>query len=137
MLASLLGCSYEAIVIDNDMHGCIQRVLRGIEVTDETLSYDVIRETVQGPGHYLGQPQTLALMRSEYLYPEVASRETVEDWEEQGSPDITQVAHRRVREMLTSHYPRTIEPAIDQQIRERFPIMLDPKEMEPGNGRWD
>jgi trimethylamine--corrinoid protein Co-methyltransferase len=137
MLASLLGCSYEAILIDNDMHGCIQRVLRGIEVTDETLSYDVIRETVQGPGHYLGQPQTLALMRSEYLYPELASRETVEDWEEQGSPDITQVAHGRVREMLSSHYPRTIEPAVDQRIRERFPIMLDPEEMEPGNGRWD
>ena len=47
------------MVIDNDMIGNIQRIIRGIEVTDETLSVDVINEAVHGVGHYLGNEQTL------------------------------------------------------------------------------
>jgi trimethylamine--corrinoid protein Co-methyltransferase len=137
MLGSIMGCSYESILIDNDMHGNIMRALRGIEVTDETLSYEVIRDVVHGPGHFLGQPQTLELMRSEYLYPEISDRSPIDDWEERGSPDIADVARIRVREMLSSYYPEYIEPAIDKKIRERFPILLDPADMQAGNGRWD
>ena len=36
MLASLVGVSYEALVIDNDMLGLVQRTLRGIEVTGDS-----------------------------------------------------------------------------------------------------
>ena len=68
-------------MIDNDMLGNVQRLLRGIEVTEETLSYKVIEDTVFGIGHYLNQPQTLALMQTEYLYPEVADRRTPGEWE--------------------------------------------------------
>ena len=37
MTATIMGCSYEAMIIDNDMLGNVQRLVRGIEVTDETL----------------------------------------------------------------------------------------------------
>ncbi|MCP4982323.1 MAG: trimethylamine methyltransferase, partial [Gammaproteobacteria bacterium] len=74
MLGSLMGCSFEALMIDNDMLGMAQRVVAGIEVNDETLSLEVIREVALGPGHYLGQPQTLELMETDYLYPDLADR---------------------------------------------------------------
>jgi trimethylamine--corrinoid protein Co-methyltransferase len=76
MMASLMGCSFEAMVIDNDMLGNVSRMLRGIEVTDETLSFETIREVVHNPGHFLGHPQTLSLMESEFLYPGVSDRRT-------------------------------------------------------------
>src|SRR5207253_5242023 len=41
---SLLGFCLESLLIDNDMLGSINRKVRGIEVNDETLSLDVIRE---------------------------------------------------------------------------------------------
>jgi len=137
MMASIMGCSYESILIDNDMHGCIMRALRGIEVTDETLSYEVIRDVVKGPGHFLGQPQTLELMRSEYLYPGIADRSSIADWQDRAAPDIAETAHRRVHEMLSSHYPQYIGPATDKKIRARFPILLTAAEMHPDNGRWN
>ena len=62
MLGSLMGCAFEKLVIDNDMLGMVLRTVRGIEVTDETLSLDAIKEVALDPGHYLGHPQTLALM---------------------------------------------------------------------------
>jgi trimethylamine--corrinoid protein Co-methyltransferase len=119
------------------MLGNVQRLLRGIEVTDETLSYEVIERTVFGTGHYLNQPQTLALMQTEYLYPEVADRRTPGEWEAGGKEDICELAHARVRNVLSSHYPENIPPEADRKIRDRFPIRLDPNEMQAGNGRWE
>ncbi|MDX1401592.1 MAG: trimethylamine methyltransferase family protein, partial [Kiloniellales bacterium] len=42
MLASILSSSKEAFVIDNDMLGMINRTVRGIEVTEDTLSFKEI-----------------------------------------------------------------------------------------------
>jgi len=136
MVGSLMGCSFEALVIDNDMLANVLRTVRGIEITDETLSYAIIDEVVHGEGHFLRQPQTLELMRSEYAYPEISDRGTPSDWEEQGSPDVRQRAGDRVQRLLADHYPEYIEPSIDRKIRERFPIVLAAEDMRPGNGRW-
>jgi hypothetical protein len=39
--------------------------------------------------------------------------------------------------MLSSHYPEYVDPAADARIRDKFPIMLKPEDMKPGNDRWD
>jgi len=136
VVGSLIGQSFEGMIIDNDMIGNIQRLLRGIEVTDETLSYDVINEAVFGIGHYLGNQQTLELMQSEYLYPQIADRLTPGAWEEMGSKTLYEQAHEKVGEMLADYYPTYIDPAADERIRDRFPIRLQAEDMQPGNGRW-
>jgi trimethylamine--corrinoid protein Co-methyltransferase len=137
IVGSLLGQSFEGMVIDNDMMGNVLRIVRGIEVTDETLSYDVIESAVFGEGHYLNQEQTLRIMQSEYLYPEVADRRTADDWEESGKQTVYALAHERVLRMLSSHYPEYIDAQVDAVIREKFPIQLAPEDMRPGNGRWE
>jgi len=136
MMASLMGCSFEAMVIDNDMLGNVARVLRGIEVTEETLSFETIRDVVRDPGHYLGHSQTLALMESEYLYPGISDRRPQGEWQETGKADIVDAAQARVREILSSHYPDHIGATTDRKIRERFDILLPEAAMHPGNGRW-
>jgi len=136
VVGSLMGQSFEGLVIDDDLLGNAGRLLRGIEVTDETLSYEVIAATVSGPGHYLGAEQTLRLMRSEFQYPALADRSSPGEWQERGSRTIYEQAHERVRDLLSTHYPTYLDPAVDARIRERFPIRLDPADMRPGNGRW-
>ena len=70
MHASLLSHCLESLVIDNDLIGACLRCVRGIEVNDDTLALEAIREVcLSGPGHYLGHEQTLRLMQSEYVYP--------------------------------------------------------------------
>ncbi len=136
IVGSLMAQSFEGMVIDNDMSGAALRLLRGIEVDDERLALREIEAAVFGQGHYLDQPQTLALMRTEYLYPEVGDRRSLEEWEEAGSPTVYALAHERVKGILSSHYPEYIEPDVDRRIRERFPIKLPPQDMRAGNGRW-
>lgn len=129
MVGSLMGCSLEGLVIDNDMLGVAQRVVAGLEVSDETLSLDVIREVALGPGHYLGHPQTLARMETDFLYPNLADRSAPGVWEAEGSPDILQRAQARVRHVLATHYPDHIDPKLDATLRAHFPIVLPPEAM--------
>jgi len=136
MHASLMGTALESYVIDNDLLGAIQRTVRGIEVSDETLSFDTIRAVVEGEGHFLGHPQTLGLMERDYLYPEVADRLSPDDWREAGARDMRERARERVRAMLAEHYPRHLDAALDAGLRERFHIVLPRQRMRPGNGVW-
>ena len=136
MLGSLMALSLESLVIDNDLLGAVMRTVRGIEVNEETLSYKVIEQVVQGEGHYLRNPQTLDLMRSGYEYPSLADRSTVEEWQAGGSPDIREQAGKRVKSILSSHYPEYIDAATDAKIRTTFPIRLAPEHMHAGSGRW-
>ena len=75
----------------------------GIEVSDETLSLEVMREVTLGPGHYLGQSQTLELMETDYLYPDLADRSAPGAWEEEGSLDIMARAEQSVKQILSTH----------------------------------
>ncbi|MGO1118307.1 trimethylamine methyltransferase family protein [Rhodovibrionaceae bacterium A322] len=128
MLGSLMGCSFEGLVIDNDMLGMSQRVLKGIEVNEETLSVGVIEEVVLGPGHYLGHDATIGCMESEFLYPDLADRSPPGQWEQNGSKDMLQRAQEKAEEILTSHFPSHLDSTTDAAIRDRFPIQL-PREM--------
>ncbi len=135
MLGSLMGCSFEALVIDNDMLGAVQRIIRGIEVNEETLSVNVIKDVALGAGHYLGQKQTLDHMQSEFLYPKIADRSSPSVWEEEGSKDIMNRAHETVHKILSKNYPDHITSKKDKNIREKFPILLPINAMRK-NSRW-
>jgi trimethylamine--corrinoid protein Co-methyltransferase len=76
-------------------------------------------------------------MQTEYLYPEIGDRRTANDWQDGGRETVYELAHSRVKNMLSSHYPEYIPAVVDAKIREKFPIKLDAKDMEPGNGRWE
>ena len=125
MHGSLLGFSIESLIIDNDMIGAINRGVRGIEVNDESISIEAMREVcVGGPSHYLGHSQTLSLMQRDYLYPEVADRTSPKEWAEQGSSTMTERAQARARELLASHFPAHVPEPVDAAIRAQFPVRL-------------
>ena len=106
MHAGLMGVAYESYVMDNDMLGAILRSATAIEITDETLSVDAIAQAVHGEGHFLGHAQTYARMKSDFLYPDIADRRSVEEWTAAGQPDLVAVARERARSMLKAYEPK-------------------------------
>jgi len=130
MHASLLGFSYEGLVIDNDMLGAINRTIRGIEVNDDTLSIESMRDVcVDGPNHYLGHSQTLSLMQKEYIYPEVGDRLSPKEWAEVGKPVLMKKARERVDTILESHFPQHIDSATDEKLRAAHNVKLPRADM--------
>jgi trimethylamine--corrinoid protein Co-methyltransferase len=127
MLESMLTVAYEQYVIDDDINGSVMRMVRGIEVSEETLSVDLIDEVCRGQGHYLGTQQSLELMNTEYYYPHTGDRARRDNWEMAGALDMRERARRRAREILDTHRPRPFDAAVDAAIRSRFEILLPPE----------
>jgi len=125
MHASLLGCCLESYILDNDMLGAINRTVRGIEVTEDSLSLSVIRDVCfDGPGHFLGHDQTRELMQRDYVYPEVSDRSSPKEWNENGRPEALTLARAQLETLLSSHWPDHIDRALDEAIRSDFPVRL-------------
>ena len=107
------------------------RMVRGIEVSDESLSVDVIKQVCRGGsesgGHFLGTEQSLALMNSEYYYPHTGDRQRRDDWEADGGQDMWERAREKARQILQSHQAEPLPAEIDAAIRRRFDILLPPE----------
>jgi trimethylamine--corrinoid protein Co-methyltransferase len=132
MLESLLTVAYEQYIIDDDINGQVMRLVRGLEVTDESLSVDVIDAVCRGEGHYLGNAQTIGLMTSEYYYPHTADRVTRSDWEAAGALDMRAVAQRKAQETLRTSFPTILSKEVDDRLRSEFNILLPVEVMQPG-----
>ena len=125
MMASLLGASFEAMLIDDEMLSQAYRVLRGIEVNEETLGFDAIKETVYGAGHFLGSQHTMDAMQRDYFWlSTLTDRDQPAVWAEQGATDMWQKANTKVREILDNHRPEYLSEAADQKIRDKYSILL-------------
>ena len=131
MQASLLGVSLEAYAADNDMLGNILRSVRGIEVDTNTLSVESIAEVCHGEGHYLGHPDTLERMKSDYFYPLLGDRQTPSDWQDNGATDLHTRAREWTRETLESYFPDYINDTLDNDLRSEHDIVLTRTSMVP------
>ena len=124
MHASLLGFCLESLIIGDDLLGQAMRCVRGIEVTEDSVSLDVIKRTcLEGPGHFLGSDQTLSLMQTEYIYPSLADRSSPKEWVELGKPNLVQKAIEK-KENILNNATKKIDPTIDKKLRSAFNIHL-------------
>ncbi|WP_424942831.1 trimethylamine methyltransferase family protein [Aliiroseovarius crassostreae] len=126
MHASLLGFCFESLILGDDLIGQAQRVVRGIEVNDDTLALDQIASVcLDGPGHYLGTPQTLGRMQADYVYPTLGDRTSPKEWAENDRPDLIAKATARKQEILAQPSLAALDPALDAEIRAKFNIHLN------------
>jgi len=126
MTASLLGASFEAFVLDNEMHAMTYRALRGIEVTTENLGFDAICASVLGDGHFLGSAATYDAMERDYYYPKLADRDQPKAWEDAGAKDAWSRANAQAKSILADHKPNYLTPEQDSAIRAEFNILSTP-----------
>jgi len=125
MHASLLGFCLESLILGDDLLGQALRCARGIEVTEDTVSLEVMRSVcLDGPGHYLGHDQTLGLMQTEYVYPALGDRTSPKEWAEIGRPDLIRKAIERKRQILDGVSPLHLDAARDRAARAAFDIRL-------------
>ncbi|MDB2610932.1 MAG: trimethylamine methyltransferase family protein [Amylibacter sp.] len=123
MTASLLGVSFEAFVLDDEMHSHTYRALRGIEVSEDNLGFNAICEAVLGEGHFLGGNHTLEAMERDYFYPKFADRDEPRTWFENGAKDACFRAREHAKEILLNHNPNYLSEDQDKEIRSRFNIL--------------
>lgn len=108
--------SFEKLVIDNEICGYALRLVRGIQVNEETLALDVIEKVGPG-GHFLAQKHTNKWFRiEEYMPSYVIDTRSERDWLEKGRKDIVQRAKERVDEILKEYEPEPLPPDIEKEL---------------------
>ena len=125
MHAGLMGCSLESYIIDNVMLGNILRTLVPVEISSSSLAIESIAEAVSQTGHFLGDLQTLKRMETDFLYPELSNRDSIETWSNTGKHDVLKLANAKVKEVLANYKPCHVEREKEKEIRSKFKILLN------------
>ena len=112
--------AYEQFVIDNELIGIIQRLLRGIRVDKETLGFDVIEKVGPG-GHYIMEDHTVQHMMDEFFYPNLSVRHNFDIWEERGRPDMLSRANTLVNDILEEGKDGVLDLDLIFEIEKTFP----------------
>jgi trimethylamine--corrinoid protein Co-methyltransferase len=115
MFSSGLIVSYEQLVIDNEILGYIDRVVRGMRVTSDTLVLDLVRKVGHG-GQFLKEAHTLKEFKNEYWIPDISSRAAFGRWTHKGGQDIVKSARQRARKLLSEHHPPELSPATKEAL---------------------
>ncbi|MGB9594460.1 MAG: trimethylamine methyltransferase family protein, partial [Anaerolineae bacterium] len=123
MVTNMSAVSPEQAVMDDEIVGMAMRVLRGIDITGETMALEAIGRV--GPGeHYLMDAHTVRHMRREFFYPRLADRQTRAMWEADGRRDARARACERASALLAAHEPPPWSDGVDAAIRSEFRIWL-------------
>lgn len=102
-MESGLTCSYEMIVLCDEIIGFVRRLLAGIEITAETLALDEIDQVGPG-GNFLASPHTKRHFRQVW-YPRLMDRQAYCDWIKSGQPTALQKAREVARQIIAEHRP--------------------------------
>lgn len=109
--------SLEMLVICDEIVAMAKRVLRGIEVSDETLAADVIAAVGPG-GHFLDQEHTARTFRREFFFPALFGRVGLEEWRLGGQQRAETAARARLEELLTRPTPEPLPAAAEQALED-------------------
>ena len=116
VFGQLLGHPVQAIM-DDEIAGMIGRFLRGIEVSDESLAADLMKEVGAGPDFYLNKPHTRKWWRKEQYIPTVADDTMLDEWLRGGKKSIMKRAQEKMEEILATHKVSIpLSPSQDEEI---------------------
>jgi trimethylamine--corrinoid protein Co-methyltransferase len=106
--AGFLDCadigSLEMLVMNDEIIAMARRLMRGIEVMDETLMLDLIDRVGPG-GQFISRKETAKNFRKEIWLPRLMDRQPWNQWSNNGSLSMLDRIQARIREILETHTP--------------------------------
>jgi len=108
--------SLEQMVIDDEMIGQLLRAQRGIQVNEETIALDTLKQGLK-TGDFLSLDHTLDHFREEVLPGDLLAPQRRDAWAAAGALDLVERASQRVDEILAIPQEPTLTP--DQRVKLR------------------
>ncbi len=106
--------SYAQMLMDCEIFSIIHKMMQGIQVNEETLAMDAIRNVGPG-GNFLAQKHTKVHMREIFL-PQFMDRRPYNVWEhEQDGAAVWALA--KAREILHTHQPEPLEHRLSLELQ--------------------
>jgi trimethylamine---corrinoid protein Co-methyltransferase len=114
MEAGVMG-SFAQIVCDNEIAASVRRLLKGFEITEDSLGVEVVSAAMNSTHNFLGQKHTMRYLRSgEVLLTKLAERGSWECWEANQRAGMAERAQIEAMKILQNH---EVPPLTDDQER--------------------
>jgi trimethylamine---corrinoid protein Co-methyltransferase len=114
-LASGFYGAAEMLIICDEIARMIKYLLRGVSISEETLSVDVIRQLGHS-SNYLSNDHTARYFREELYFPGLFRRQTIDQWQQQGGRTILEDAHQKVLDILEKAKPAYLPEGADKEL---------------------
>ncbi len=118
--------SLQALIMDAEIYNIIAKTSQGINVNDETLAVDLIKQTGPG-GNYLAAKHTRRHMRDLWR-PVVYDRKPYGSWEESGRRGAYEEATDLARWIIDNH---EVEP-LPEEVKKEFAEIIKKADRELG-----
>ena len=108
--------SLEKLVVDNEICGMTQRMVKGIEPKDDFPSLPRFEELLS-EGHLLISNHTRRFLKDEACFPGPAiDRANRSRWQEEGGTTLRGRAHREVERIVKEHQPAGLSGDVTQEL---------------------
>jgi trimethylamine--corrinoid protein Co-methyltransferase len=107
--------SLEMLVMNDEIINMVKRMVRGIEVSDETLMLDLIDRVGPG-GDFLSTRHTAQRFRREIWLPGLLDRTPWALWEAAGRPTMARAIKDRLNHILATHVPAPLPDGAAAEI---------------------
>ncbi len=112
-----LSTGYEKLVMDADRLGSYQKLMSGLDMSEDQFARDAYQE-IQPGGHFLGSAHTMRHYKTAFYDAQLSDSENVESWEENGAEDMRMRAYKKWNQMLSNYQPPAIDPAVKEALDE-------------------
>jgi trimethylamine--corrinoid protein Co-methyltransferase len=118
--------SLASLVMCDEIIGMVKQIGKGIEVTDETLALDLLKEVGPG-GEFLSHEHTYNHFR-DWFQPTIIDRSNFESWTEGGSKTYQDRLEPEVDRILETHQPEPLNENLIQEMK-KIISLADKKEI--------
>jgi trimethylamine--corrinoid protein Co-methyltransferase len=120
-----MHCSLAKFIVDAEQCAMGYRMAEGIRWDDFDEAIAAVSDVGPG-GHYLGHPHTLENFQRAFFMPEMFDNNSIEQWQAEGSVEITERALTRARQMLNEYE----EPKLDAGVNDALLDYIARRERE-------
>ena len=120
-----MHCSTAKFIVDAEQCAMAYRMAEGINWDDFDEGLRAINDIGPG-GHYLGHPHTLDNFQRAFFMPELFDNNSIEQWQAEGSIEITERALKYANSLLADYE----EPKIDEAINEELLNFIERREAQ-------
>jgi trimethylamine---corrinoid protein Co-methyltransferase len=111
-----LVAGYAKFVLDCEVLGMLYKLLKGIDLSEESLALESLRQVEPG-GHHLGTDHTMRHFREAFYRAELFDYATDDDWKLAGAKDSQARASDKVKALLGDYQAPELDPGIDEALQ--------------------
>jgi len=108
--------SLDMLVMQHELIGFVERMMRGIRIDDEAIALDVAKEVGVG-GTFMDQEHTVRHFREELWFPRLLDRQFYDAWAQGGQVTMAERCRQEKERILADHQAEPLPDDVEKEVR--------------------